>query len=66
MNKLLSQLNGLYIPGNSKLLVIDGAAYPYTKAVQRILKWAQSHNEEEHQHFPIMGVSYGMLALIKS
>ena len=58
-------MNGLYIPGNSKALVSHGN-FPYTKAVQRILKWSQSFNEVEDQHFPIMGVGYGMLSLIKS
>ena len=55
----------MYIPGNSKTLVSHGD-YPYTKAVQRILDWAQTHNEVEDQHFPIMGVGYGMLSMIKS
>jgi phosphoribosylformylglycinamidine (FGAM) synthase-like amidotransferase family enzyme len=65
MKTQLKQLNGLYIPGNSKTLVSHGD-YPYTKTVQRILRWAQVHNEVEDQHFPIMGIGYGMLSLIKS
>lgn len=31
-----------------------------------MLKWAQTHNEAEASHFPILGVGYGMQALIKS
>ena len=58
-------MNGLYIPGNSKTLVAHGD-FPFTKTVQKILRWAQNHNEQHDQHFPIMGVGYGMLSMIKS
>lgn len=34
--------------------------------MQRILGWAQSHNEKTEKHFPILGVGYGMQAMIKS
>lgn len=61
----LKQLNGLYIPGNSKTLVAHGD-FPFTKAVQKILRWAQAYNDKDDQTFPIMGVGYGMLSLIKS
>ena len=39
MKNQLKQLNGLYIPGNSQTLVSHGD-YPYTKAVQKILRWS--------------------------
>ena len=35
-------------------------------AVRAILQWSQKHNEEEGKHFPIMGIGYGMLAMLKS
>ena len=31
-----------------------------------ILKWAQDHNNEESFHFPVVGVSWGMMAMLKS
>lgn len=65
VNKQLSQINGLYIPGDSKSLISHGNL-EYTKAIQRMLKWAQLHNRAESQHFPVLGVGYGALALMKS
>lgn len=65
LEKMLSQLNGLYIPGDSKTLVTD-SQWGYTKMVRRILRWAQRHNEVESQHFPILAVGYGALAMIRS
>ena len=38
----------------------------FTKAVGAILSWAQIHNEESNKHFPIMGVGYGFLSMIRS
>ena len=46
LKRKLQQLNGIYIPGSSKNLVTR-VDYPYTKAVQRILKWAQAYNDKE-------------------
>ena len=44
----LEQINGLYIPGDSKDLItymgFDEKNYQYTKTIQRILLWAQNHN----------------------
>jgi hypothetical protein len=34
--------------------------------VRRILEWAQTHNEEQDKHFPVMGVGYGCLAMMRS
>lgn len=63
--QLLSQINGVYIPGDSKSLIQKGN-FQFTQAVRRILKWAQHHNEKESSHFPILGVGYGALAMLKS
>jgi len=65
MTQQLENINGLYIPGDSKSLVGSGN-FQFTKTVQRALKWAQDHNEKEANHFPVLGVGYGMVSLIKS
>lgn len=31
-----------------------------------ILSWAESHNKKESNHFPVVGVSWGMMSMIKS
>jgi gamma-glutamyl hydrolase len=62
---LLESINGLYIPGDSKSLV-QGENGDYINSIRRILKWAQEHNEKEAQHFPVLGVGYGFLSLMKS
>ena len=65
--ELLSQINGLYIPGDSKKLMQPGkVGEDFIKGVRKVLKWAQAHNEKESHHFPILGVGYGMLAMLKS
>lgn len=65
VERLLGQINGLYIPGSSKALVHHGDL-EFTKAVQRMLKWAQAHNERKKKHFPVLGVGYGALSMMKS
>ena len=62
----LERINGLYIPGDSADLVTSGGNLAYTKKVQKILSWAQVHNNKSNKHFPIFGVGYGFLAMIKS
>lgn len=62
----LESINGLYIPGDCSSLITYGERLEYTKKVQKILLWAQNHNNEANQHFPIMGVGYGFMTLIKS
>jgi hypothetical protein len=58
-------LNGVYIPGDSKSLVnVDN--FQFTQSVRSVLRWAQKHNEKEAQHFPILGVGYGALSMLKS
>lgn len=67
MKRRLSKLNGLYIPGNFRNLIEDrNGDIHYVKAVQRAIEWAQLHNEQENNHFPILGVGYGCLAMMRS
>ena len=61
--KELSNINGVYIPGDTKESFEDES---FMKAVSNILIWASSHNLGESQHFPVVGVSWGMLSLLKS
>ena len=65
MKKQLRNLNGVYIPGDSSSL-IERANIEYTHKVRDILLWAQNHNEEDDLHFPVMGVGYGFLSMIRS
>lgn len=62
---ILESINGLYIPGDSKALV-QGEDGDYVNAIRKMLKWAQQHNEKESKHFPVLGVGYGFLSLMKS
>ena len=59
----LKHLNGFYIPGDTKLNFEDE---DFMQAVNTVMKWAGYHNdEEEHtKHFPVVGVSYGYLAML--
>lgn len=61
--KQLQQLNGLYIPGDT-YINLDNPKYMDT--VRIILEWAQEANKLSTVHFPILGVSYGYLALVKA
>jgi hypothetical protein len=46
LGAILSQINGLYIPGDSKTLVSDGkVGLDFIKGVRTVLQWAQQHNE---------------------
>jgi hypothetical protein len=65
LKKRLKEVNGLYIPGDSETLVHHGNL-EFTNSVKTILLWAQTHNEENNSHFPILGVSYGFLSMIRS
>ena len=65
MKKQLRNLNGIYIPGDSPSL-IEKTNIEYTHKVRDILLWAQNHNEEDDLHFPVMGVGYGFLSMIRS
>jgi hypothetical protein len=64
----LKNLNGVYIPGDSENLVWNenGSPTQFTKTVQRILMWAQTHNEQAESHFPVLGVGYGALSMLRS
>ena len=53
----------MYIPGDSKQVFND---YEFVFRVGEILRWASDHNNEEGFHFPVVGVSWGMMSMIKS
>ena len=59
----LASLNGVYIPGDTKQSFEDEQ---YLMQVRRIMEWAGEHNADEATHFPVVGVSWGMLALLKT
>jgi len=59
----LSSLNGVYIPGDTKQSYEDDQ---YLTAVKHILEFASEENLDAEKHFPVVGVSWGMLALLKS
>jgi len=60
-------LNGVYIPGDFKEIVdSNDGAFKFTRTIRHILQWAQNHHVQEGKHFPVMGVGYGFLSLIKS
>ena len=61
--KELANINGIYIPGDTKDSYEDE---DYMQAVRRILVWSSEHNLDDAKHFPVVGVSWGMLSLLKS
>ena len=65
LEKLLGQLNGFYIPGDTKLSFEDP---DFTNTVNTVMKWAGDHNDakEQNMHFPVVGVSYGYMSMIQS
>lgn len=60
---LLEQLNGFYIPGDTKQTYLDTEVQVQ---IAKILLWAQIHNTDEAQHFPIIAMGYGMPAMLQS
>ena len=65
LKKELANLNGVYIPGDTKLNIKDAN---FMSSVGAIMEWAGDHNnqEDEAAHFPVVGVSYGYLAMLRS
>lgn len=59
----LEQINGLYIPGDGKTTLSDPE---FLLTVATLLGWAQDHNLEESQHFPVVAESFGFMALLRS
>jgi len=59
----LKSINGVYIPGDSKQSFEDDR---YLTQVTKIMDWAAKHNADDDTHFPIVGVSWGMLSLLRS
>ena len=65
LRRELESINGLYIPGDSKELLSE-RHFEYIKTVQKILLWAQAFNEAEDNHFPVFGVGYGLMAMMRA
>lgn len=63
LDPLLSQLNGLYIPGDTKLSFTNE---DYTAQLAHVLSWMQDHNLDDSQHFPLIANSWGFMGLMKS
>ena len=63
LQRELASISGVYIPGDTKQSFEDDQ---YLTQVHHILEWASKHNRDEDKHFPVVGVSWGMLALLKS
>jgi gamma-glutamyl hydrolase len=57
----LANLNGLYIPGDTKTTMLDSK---FIETTRLSLKWAESHNTDEGKHFPVIGMGYGFLAML--
>lgn len=63
--KELEKLNGLYIPGDTRINLEDTE---FLNSVLTAINWASQHNDhqDEKKHFPVVGVSYGYLAMLHS
>ena len=63
LEKLLEQLNGFYIPGDTKISFEDP---DFTNTVNAVMRWAGNHNDakDTNMHFPVVGVSYGYMSMI--
>jgi gamma-glutamyl hydrolase len=60
LKSTLKQLNGIYIPGDTNVILKNAK---YMDTVSKILELAQDKNLNDH--FPLLAVSYGYLALIQ-
>lgn len=58
---LLKQINGIYIPGDSDLILSN---VKYMSTLNTIYQWAQDQNVQSTNHFPVMAVSWGYIAMI--
>ena len=59
---MLKSINGIYIPGDSSLILQNKK---YMRTVCLIYEWAQNQNVKSTNHFPVMAVSWGYIAMIK-
>lgn len=59
LNRILTQVNGIYIPGDTPIVLENER---YLNKVRAILQWAQDKNTDDH--FPLVAISYGYLALM--
>jgi hypothetical protein len=62
LKKLMTKLNGLYIPGDHESLLADSQ---YSRTIAAIVQYAQKINEEEGNHFPVVGFEYGALTMLQ-
>lgn len=63
LRRELANLNGVYIPGDTKESYEDEQ---YLNAVREIVQFASDENLTDDKHFPLVGVSWGMLAILKT
>lgn len=63
LQKVLAQLNGVYIPGDR---VDNLNNTKYLDTVSQIYDWAQTQNVKSAQHFPVVATSYGFLAVLQT
>ena len=63
LRRELASLNGVYIPGDTKDSYEDEQ---YLDAVREILAFASTENLDKEKHWPVVGVSWGMLSLLRS
>ena len=65
LTNLLGQLNGVYIPGDTKTTY---NSLEFQIAVLNVLSWAQKHNSDERDegHFPVVAMGYGLAAMLES
>lgn len=59
--KILKQVNAVYIPGESDILLQNPK---YMDTISKILEFASQAHRDPNNHFPVMAVSYGYLAVI--
>lgn len=60
---MLEQINGVYIPGDTKMSYLN-SEYQFT--ILNVLSWAQRHNSVDDGHFPVAAMGYGFAAMIES
>ena len=63
LRKEFANLNGIYIPGDTKDSYENEQ---YLSAVKEILAFASTENLDSDKHWPVVAVSWGMLSLLRS
>ena len=62
LEKLMHQVNGIYIPGEHLSLMANSQ---YSKTVSSIISKAQLLNEQEGNHFPVVGFEYAAITMLQ-